>query len=138
MKRLINGKISNISRACNLICITISRETEEIEIHIQTFFRLIRKNKILLSYEELFEPADKRKSSSFEWDVPGTSLYDKHLEKHKKDLFSKSVINVIVNEIGDLSIEFEDGYKLQVLKDSMKKTENYRVFIVGREDILLN
>ena len=138
MNRLIGGKISNISRACDLICITITSGVDEIELHIQTFFRLLKKDKILLSHEELFEPADKRKCKSFEWDIPGSSLYDKHLEMFKGNLFTKSITNVNVNKTGDCILEFQDGYSLEILRVSNKKAENYRVFIINGEDILLN
>ena len=127
-KSILGGKISNISRVCDLVCIQIETCNEVVCIHIQSFFRFLKNGNVVISSNDIYNCSDKFNDEDFEWDVPGKSVFDESLNLYKKDLFNISILKIKRNRAGDLKIIFQHGYVLEILIDTIKNEEKYRIF----------
>ena len=75
LTQIIGGKINNISRVCDLICIEISNNKNTF-IHIQSFFRILKNNKVIIYTEDIYRCKKYINSDNFNWDIPGDSIFD--------------------------------------------------------------
>ena len=142
VKKLVGGKITGISRICNLISIEISKSNEKIFLHIQSFFRILKSDKIILSSEDIYKKGLVCNVDFFEWDVVGQSLFDEELNKNREMLFAGKILRIKMESNGDLSIFFEYGLTLQIFIDTINDEEKYRIFdqnnafvVNGRDNI---
>jgi len=127
LSKIINKKISNISRACDLVSIQFDGDGHsDIILNIQCFFRFLKNNKIIISSEDMFKCDDDQED--FEWDIPGKSIYDKSVNHNKEILFDLKVIDVQKNNVGDLEIKFTDNVLLQIFINTVEAEEKYRIF----------
>lgn len=134
---LCGGKIFNISRVCNLISIDIhTKGNEEIHLHIQTFFRIVKKNKVVLSSEDIYRCGRNCNKNEFEWDVPGQSVFDESLLENKSVICNSTIQKVEKEKNGDLTICLNNDICLQAFIDTTKKEEKYRIFSL-KEDIIV-
>ena len=134
---LVGGTIVNVGRVCNLITVNICTEDKkEIHLHIQSFFRIITKEKIILSSEDIYRCGTKTKTDEFEWDVPGQSVFDESLTESNKIIFNSVIKKVQKEKNGDLIICTDNGICLQVIIDTTEKEEKYRLFN-SKEDIIV-
>ena len=138
--KIIDGEIVNISRVCNLISIQInSSNKQSISLHIQSFFRILDENNIVIaSSEDVYRPATADSAEHFSWDVPGQSIFDKSINDCKLELLMGKIKHVQENDIGDLVICIDNGYKLQILIDTTVAEEKYRLFDVNEEFVFIN
>ena len=128
IRDLIQSKIIKISRICDLICIEFeTREQKEVYLHIQSFFRIIRNKKIILSSEDMYRCGEKCNSEQFEWDIPGNSIFDECLINNK-DLYQYQLLNVKFTKYGDVRFLFENNIIIQIMIDTTCIEEKYRIF----------
>ena len=129
LDKLINCRIAEISRVCDLICIRfISPNKKEISLHVQSFLRFLNGDKILVCSDDMYRCLDGYDSESFEWDVPGKSVYDLSLKNSGVVDANSTVIKCEKNSAGDLKIIFSDGMILQIIVNTVEKEEKYRIF----------
>ena len=126
---LLGSKISQISRVCDLVCMQLTTpKGNELCLHIQSFFRIIKDGDVIICSEDMYRCASSSNYESFEWDVPGNSIYDQALKKIREDLRNVSIIEYNRNDIGDMSIIFENNLILQIFVDTIESEEKYRIF----------
>ena len=126
---LLGSKISQISRVCDLVCMQLTTpKGNKLCLHIQSFFRIIKDRDVIISSEDMYRCASSSNYESFEWDVPGNSIYDQALEKIREDLYNAAIVEYNRNDIGDMSITFENNLILQILVDTTESEEKYRIF----------
>lgn len=125
--QIVNSKIASISRACDLVCIEFN-SNKNISLHIQCFFRFLMGNHVLICSDDMFRCDEKYDATAFEWDVPGTSAYDVLLKKYRHLIVGPEVRSITQNDIGDLSILFQNGLELQVIINTTEPEEKYRMF----------
>lgn len=124
----IGKKISNISRVCDLVCIEFkSSDQETVSLHIQSFFRFIKNNKVFICSDDMCRCDSQYENEEFEWDVPGKSVYDKSIIKHYDMICDSAVLQINQNSLGDLTIAFENDIALQIFVDTTETEEKYRI-----------
>ncbi len=133
---LIGSKITRISRACNCIMFTFeTNDGRKIHLHVQCFLRLLDKEDVVLTTENLYHPGKKYKKrlfKQFDWSMPGNNVYDDLIEDIKTDLLFASVKEVF-RKGNDLFIVFDQRFRIDILEIEVKSlkdeySENYRIF----------
>ena len=126
---IIGKNIVDINRVCNMLCIEFqSPKGVCVSLHVQSFFRVSQRNKILISSEDMFRCNDEREINDFQWDVPGKSVFDKSIVDYHDLLFNSLVTKVEQNEIGDCFIFFNNDLVFQIFIDTTETEEKYRLF----------
>lgn len=129
VKALMQSKIIDISRVCNLICIQfLTIEEKIISLHIQSLFRVIKNARILLSSEDIYRCGKKCKPELFEWDTPGDSIFDECLIDIKEQFHQGKLVKTKFTKIGDVYLLFDTGIILQIVVDTTCFEEKYRIF----------
>ncbi len=128
LTQIIGGKINNISRVCDLICIEISNNNKNIFIHIQSFFRILKNNKVIISGEDIYRCKKDINPDNFNWDIPGDSIFDEAVKNYYSILTNSQIIEAEKNITGDLYILLENNLFLQIIVDTSESEEKYRVF----------
>ena len=101
LSSLKGGVISQISRTCDMVSIRVDlKNAEVIFIHIQSFFRIIKNNKVIISSEDIFQCDKCYDNCSFEWDIPGQSVFDNSIKEHQSELCDLKIIEMNQNSIG--------------------------------------
>lgn len=135
--KLRGGKISKISRSCNLISIQVKgKDEEEIFLHIQSFFRILKNRKILVSSDDIYRCGEKCSAENFVWDTPGNSVFDEVLQTYITQICNVKILQVKQEESNDLIITLEDGWMLQILIDTTISEEKYRIFNQKRNIVI--
>ena len=127
VNRIRGGKISDISRICDLVSMKIETLDTPVYLHIQSFFRVLHNGKIVISLDDIYKSGDLE-TKEFEWDVPGKSVFDESLNMHKKELQNSRILKIRKKQSGDFTIFFENGYVLEIFVDTVMKEEKYRFF----------
>jgi hypothetical protein len=127
---LINKKISDIGRICDLISVCFNGKSEEnrVYLHIQSFFRIIKNNKVIVCSDDMYRCHPDFENEEFEWDAPGKSVYDVSLSNHYDILRDSAIISVIQSPCKDLTIIFENDIEIQIIINSTDSEEKYRIF----------
>ena len=129
IKKMIGGKIADISRTCDLISIQINtRKHGNLFLHIQSFVRIINNKRIIVSSEDMYKCGSNCNLVDFNWDVPGESLFDDSLKKHTNLIFNSVIIQVRKNQNDDLYIKLENGCLIQISINTSEFEEKYRIF----------
>ena len=131
INKLIDIKLLNISRICNLIKLDFeTKDNQTICIHIQSaLFRGLELGNLLITSNDIYVPSiQHKKSLKFKWDLPGNTLFDDQLLLFEKKVLGKKVISVDLKN-KDLFIELQDNYRLEIIANTLENdTENFRVF----------
>ena len=109
-------------------------------LHAECTSRITCDGKIILAKSDIFLPAQKIASDecfeweNFVWDEMGNNYFD----EVTSDLISKSTPDFIVKDVsiskyGDVSIQFENGFVLELFADGSSGSENWRFFENGTE-----
>ena len=106
-------------------------------VHIDGFFRITHKGKIVLSKDDMFRPNsqilnDAFDQNDFEWDVEGNNKFDE--QKCFVDNVNLSVQDIIINELGDLKIVLSNDFCIEVFIDTNEDEECWRFFEVGNSE----
>ena len=126
---IIGSKILKISRVCDLASIQFLNCHEMVvTLNIQCFFRVLKNNKVLICSEDMYRCDSAYECETFEWDIPGKSVYDQAVNKHIKELTNIVVVDCKQNTSGDISIMFENDIVLQIIIDTTMSEEKYRIF----------
>ena len=137
LDQLENLPITYLGRSADMLDIgfgdekiiqTINGEkySNTLNLHVLTGFRLIRKNKIIFSSKEMFDPSNGD-YSSFQWDKPGSSVLDVQMKDFITNYPNLKVLRTVLSSFGDLRIYFEKDFCLEVFILSTE-SENWRLF----------
>lgn len=126
---LKSAKLTKINHACDLIMLTFEKDKIEYAFHSQTLIRFIKDNIIFITRSDYFNKKDYKDESSI-------SNFDVKLNQYKDSFYNKAVVDIDVNEIGDLIIYCEDNIKIEVIIDSSSDSfgegfEHWRFFKVN-------
>ena len=104
-------------------------------LHISDGFRITCGNEILMGRKDMFSPSEKIAGQddfdwdTFDWDIQGNNRYDEFAaEKLGVNPEGFTVKKVTVNLLGDLNIEFENGFLLKTFTGSSGNVEAWRFF----------
>ena len=130
LNNFLGGRIASLSRACDMVCIGFNlSNSNEIYIHIQSFFRILKDNMIIVSSQDMCRRGSNCKDNEeFNWDVPGQTRYDDSLNEHIGTLIGSVVVDVKQETNGDLVLFFNNDVVLQIFIDTVEIEEKYRIF----------
>ena len=140
---LLGKRLFPPTRAANMICIHFDDDkAHRYAVHIQCAFRFTLGGKIIVGYEDLFQPNSEIGSredfswENFSWDVQGNNQFDEQNRKFfcEESLKDVAVKKVNVNRLGDLNIAFSNGLALEIFNNSCENEENWRFFELGNID----
>lgn len=126
---LKSAKLFMINHACDLIMLTFEKNKIEYAFHSQTLIRFIKDNIILLTRSDYFNKKDFTDENSI-------SNFDVKLDLYKDIFYNKAVVDIAVNEIGDLIIYCEDNIRIEIIIDSTSDSfgegfEHWRFFEIN-------
>ncbi|MDR1570619.1 MAG: hypothetical protein LBS72_09055 [Oscillospiraceae bacterium] len=127
------GKKEDGTRGCFI------HKAGEYALHIQTFYRLVSGNAILLAKNDLYQPSNKARSAEsfdradFDCELLGNNRLDEIMYELAGNLDGFVVKSVSVNNFGDLRIRFNNAALLQVIADTSDAFECWRFFRHGDE-----
>ena len=119
IENLKNKKISGVGRNCDLVWIAVGNIKEAVDwnnkkrlkseyyIHIQTSFRLVKNNRIVISDRSIYQPIVGE-----DWSQPNNSTFDSWCKK--SELVGRVIKKITVNQIGDVIIDV-DNYTLEIV-----------------------
>ena len=107
--------------------------TPRYTLHIECIFSINRKERILLSQDDLLKPSKNfkksRKNLEEEPDKIGNTRYNEITAKHSVKLgYGETVTDVSVTKFGDLVIEMTKGFYLLVIPYRKDGDEAWRFF----------
>lgn len=137
LKQLENLPINYIGRSANMLDIGFGEErlistingdkhSNSFNLHVQTGFRLFRKNRIIFSSQDMFIPSSGD-YSTFEWDHPGGSVLDVQMNDFIMTFPNLRVKCSVLTDWGDLKIYLEKDFCLEIIVLSTE-SENWRLF----------
>ncbi len=131
-KKLIGSKLNWIKRSCDLVMFDFTCiNQEKVNLHTQCFLRILDNGKLIISSNDLYRRG-KNSKKKFKWDKPGTTLFEDNLDLYQSKIYSKFVVEInLINS--DVTINFEDGLKLELIVDTTETEEKYRFF--SKDDV---
>ena len=109
VEKIIGGRITDITRVCDLVSLKVLLPSKKaVYIHIQTFFRVLWKDRLIISSEDMYRCAEGGDKENFKWDVPGNSVFDDSIKKHLDIIKKSHIIGVTKQTAGDLIVYFVD------------------------------
>lgn len=148
MERIIGTKFHSIHRCVDMLCLNLGKTIKivdgvkkpEYSFHIQTQWRFVKNERILLASRDIYIPHNQ-KLSEVEWDYDEmgrpdeeSSIFDV-LQKNFAENFSEAVVcEVAVNKLGDLKIVFSNGIYFETFTPSMRQDEFLRFLAFDPED----
>ena len=149
MKRIIGSKFNKIYRCIDMLCLCLGEDIVDKEgnrysqyaFHIQTSWRFIKDNNILLGSRDIYLPQDESLDDGYydynEQSNPDivtntSSIFDAHSHEFYKNFENAKVKNYSINAFGDLRIDFTNGIYFETFTPSNRKCEEWR--FIGFED----
>lgn len=148
LKILINQPLTAIGRASNMLWLGFGKEIEcinfrgnavkksSIALHVQSPWRVINKiqGKMLFAQSDFYSSNGSIKEmNDFDWNIQGTSLFDKKSEEWFSEVSQICVSDFKLNKWGDLLLLFSNGDALEVLVTSSDETECWRLLELDSE-----
>ena len=127
-QELIGLKLTQTSRSSNMECLKFgikrnkkNQNIGKFGLHIQTNWRIINRERILVGNNDLYEPNSERQSE-LDFDYENGNLRD---EKLKDILSSEKLIitKILADKIGGLNIEFKNKTELQIFPTNSSESE---------------
>ena len=133
---LKNARFNRIGRCINMIWIIFSgKDGEEYAFDIQSFFRICRQDRILITGFDKYQPTKTIvsnplfKPETYDYDVQGDNLFDEWVINKGRDILSNSYIQKIeLNNFGDLILYMSNDLVLTIFWDRTNINECWRVF----------
>ena len=154
MKRIIGSKFNNIFRCVDMLCLNLGNDVKDDEghvysefgFHIQTVWRFIKGNEILLASRDIYLPQDEAldngdydfEEQSTQKEITATSsIFDVAMHDFGKYFENATVKSFDISPLGDLRIDFTNGVYFETFTPSARKCEEWRFLPPGREDHLV-
>lgn len=128
IQELIGFKLTHTSRSSDMECLKFGFKTNdknqnigEFGLHIQTDWRIINEENILVGSNDIYEP-NSENQSELDFDYEDGNLRD---EKLKNIITSYDLIisKVFTDKIGGLNIRFNDKSELQIIPTNSSESE---------------
>lgn len=142
MQILVGAQWFIVGRAAAMAWFGFLINDSDYALHLQSGFRVRTKEKVLIANLDMFDPTEAvQKSPSFDWDtydwdIQGANCYDKWAEKFRKETREGIVREVRISDLGDLTIEIDNGMIIEVFINSSTK-ECWRFFKRESDDHLV-
>lgn len=143
VKRIIGSKFNSITRCVDMLLLNFGEDIKVDELdgdicpkfsfHIQTQWRFIKENKILLASRDIYIPFNSEiDECEWEYDIGGRADDESSIFDVTQKTFNESFIDAVVssaeiNQIGDLKIVFSNGIIFETFTPSSRKDEFYRL-----------
>lgn len=154
MKRIIGSKFNNIFRCVDMLCFGLGNDVKdqeghvysEFSFHIQTSWRFVKGNEILLASRDIYLPYNEELNNSYyDYDKQSTqkeitetsSIFDVAIHDFDKHFENATVKSFGISPLGDLRIDFTNGAYFETFTPSARKCEEWRFLPPGEEDHLV-
>ena len=151
MKRIIGAKFHSIRRVVDMLCFNLGNEVKDDEgqtyaeyaLHIQTSWRFVKDDVILLASRDIYLPQDEALDNGYyDYDEQSTqkeitatsSIFDVAMHDFKKHFENATVKSFDISPLGDLRIDFTNGVYFETFTPSARKCEEWRFLPPGEED----
>ena len=151
MKRIIGSKFNSIFRCLDMLCFNLGNDIQDDEgdiipeyrFHIQTSWRFVKRNEILLASRDIYLPQDEAldngyydyEEQSTQKEITATSsIFDVSMHDFEKHFGNATVKSFDISPLGDLRIDFTNGVYFETFTLSARKCEEWRFLPPGEED----
>ena len=151
MKRIIGSKFNSIFRCVDMLCLNLGNSVKDDEgyivpeysFHVQTSWRFVKGNEIILASRDIFLPYDESldngyydyEEQSAQEEVTATScIFDVVMQDFEKYFQNATVKSFDISPFGDLRIDFTNGVYFETFTPSARKCEEWRFLPLGDED----
>ena len=159
MERLVNARFHSMHRILDMLCLnlgeTYRKETittgKEIisqhilptySLHLQVQWRFIFQNRIILGSRDIYEPFSKDVGDDWDYALTGrpdneSSIFDVACKDISNDLAGQHIVRCTVSPVGDIKIEFSNGYIFEVFIPASYKDEEWRLIDFTTDEHLI-
>ena len=151
MKRITGAKFHSIRRCVDMLCFCLGNEIKDDEgctcaeyaLHIQTSWRFVKGDVILLASRDIYLPQDEAldngeydfEEQSTQKEITATSsIFDVSMHDFEKHFENATVKSFDISPLGDLRIDFTNGVYFETFTPSARKIEEWRFLPPGEED----
>lgn len=155
LSKLIGKRFNSIFRVTDMLCLNIGENIDfrlaydrrlndkkilqsrivkrpELSFHVQTQWRFVKDEKILLASHDIYEPFSPDVPSDWDWDIfdrqkEESSVFDAERNNVNSRLESCKVKECGCSPIGDLKMIFSDGTLFETFTPASKKDEEWRL-----------
>ncbi len=119
---LVDMKVIKIYRFLDMLCIQFSNGIDKYALHIQSSWKIVDTNrKIIIAahidvFSEISQPDEKKET-----------IFDKKMYEQRPIIENLKVIACNMNSVGDLKIDFSNGYVLEIFIDTSQEEECWRI-----------
>lgn len=129
LEKLITAQIRKINRICDMVSIElITPQQKKFFLHIQSFFRILKNDKVVICASDMYRRSTKLQNESFDWDKPGQTLYDDAIDENIEELCGVQILDIHQSDSGDLRILFSSNFSLEIFVDTIVSEEKFRIF----------
>ncbi len=151
MKRIIGSKFNSIFRCIDMLCFNLGNDVQdekgrvipEYRFHIQTSWRFVKEEKILLASRDIYLPHDESLNDGYynydeqssQKEITATSsIFDVAIHDFGKYFENSTVKSFDINPFGDLRVDFTNGVYFETFTPSVRKCEEWRFLPPGKGD----
>jgi len=151
VKRIIGAKFHSIRRVVDMLCFNLGNEVKDDEghtyaeyaLHIQTSWRFVKDDVILLASRDIYLPQDEAlDNGDYDFDEQSTqkeitatsSIFDVAMHDFEKHFENATAKSFDISPLGDLRINFTNGVYFETFTPSARKCEEWRFLPPGKED----
>ena len=134
-----------------MLCFNLGNEIKDDEgytyaeyaLHIQTSWRFVKDDVILLASRDIYLPQDEAlDNGDYDFDEQSTqkeitatsSIFDVAMHNFEKHFENATVKSFDISPLGDLRINFTNGVYFETFTPSARKCEEWRFLPPGKED----
>lgn len=160
MKRLINAPFQGMHRVIDMLCLNLGEIYQAktialgnrvisqnilptFSLHIQTQWRFIHNNKIILGSRDIYTPYSGE-IDEYEWDYSEvgrpddeSSVFDVVVKQLTKNLSGHFVTQCDLSPLGDIRIIFSNDYIFEVFIPASYQDEEWRLIDFSRDEHLI-
>ena len=145
LKKVEGKKINEIGRAADMLWIGFGEKTEKIfpngktkqrhaySLHLQCPWRIVDNSKVILGSYDMYITKCENDEYEYASGDDFNTIFDENAKLFNKDIFPLNVLKVQLDAIGNIKIEFQHNYYLEVFIHSSIEKEFWR-FIETAED----
>lgn len=151
MERIIGVKFNKIRRWVDMLSLELGKsvpvesgnEISEFTFHIQTSWRFVKGDQILLASRDIYLPQDPtlddgdydfEEQSTQEKVTETSTIFDAAIHDFDKHFIGSVVKGYQISPFGDLRIDFTNGVFFETFTPSSRKAEEWRFFTANEND----
>ena len=141
---LIDKPLHKVDHFEGAITFTFLVDETIYDLSIICSMRFYKDDSYIFASHDMYQPIDSLFNyddfvwDTFPWHEKGNNKLDKAIERHFNNNFNDYVVKSMqVKQFGDLTIQFTNGYTLEIFSDASGFSENWRFGIQGAEKPLL-